>query len=58
MGEWRRSELGHGVRSSEFGLAALCVVNWRELGVLKGKVKNFRGKGELCSFFTYVVEVH
>ena len=52
MGEWRRSELGHGVRSSEFGLAALRVVSWHELGVLEGKVKNFRGKGELGSLFT------
>ena len=33
-----------------FGLAAqLRVVSWRELGVLEGKVKKFRGKGELCS---------
>ena len=40
MGEWRRSELGHGVRSSEFGLAEqLRVVSWHELGVLEGKVK-------------------
>ena len=37
------------MRSSEFGLAALRVVSWRELGVLEGKVKNFRGKGELGS---------
>ena len=50
MGEWRRSELGHGVRSSEFGCLAaqLRAVSWRELGVLEGKVKNFRGKGEVC----------
>ena len=33
-----------------FGLAAqLRVVSWRELGVLEGKVKKCRGKGELCS---------
>ena len=33
-----------------FGLAAqLRVVSWRELEVLEGKVKKFRGKGELCS---------
>ena len=38
------------MRSSEFGCLAaqLRAVSWRELGVLEGKVKNFRGKGELC----------
>ena len=47
MGEWRRSELGHGVTSSEFGLdAQLRVVSWHKLGVLEGKVKkNLREEG-------------